>query len=78
VLPHHSRHGRFPIVAGNNGGTKKTLTDMASGKFLGLDSIIVEFYKFLWPVFGAEYLSMLQGAIERGSLLLGVTEGLTS
>jgi hypothetical protein len=51
---------------------------MASGKFLGLDSIIVEFYKFLWPVFGAEYLSMLQGAIERGSLLLGVTEGLTS
>ena len=42
---------------------EKTLVD--AGKFPRPDNIIVKFYKFLWPLFGTEYLSMLQGAIER-------------
>jgi hypothetical protein len=54
----------------------QALTDMASGKSPGPDGITVELYKCMWPVFGEEYLKMIQEALARNALLPGVTEGL--
>jgi hypothetical protein len=62
-----------PIAMGE---LQKALANMAFGKSPGPDGITVEFYRSLWPVFGEEYLAMLQTAISRGSLPHGVTEGL--
>jgi hypothetical protein len=54
----------------------KALGEMVNGKLPSLDGMITELFKALWPTIGEEYLRMLQDSIARGSLLLGVTEGL--
>jgi hypothetical protein len=53
----------------------KALKEMVRQKAPGPDGVLTEFYQALWPVIGQEYWIMLQGAIERGSLSLGVTDG---
>jgi hypothetical protein len=58
------------------GELQKALVDMAPGKSLGPDGIIVELYKCIWSIIGEEYLLMLQLAIERGALPTRVIEGL--
>lgn len=52
------------------------LAKMAMEKLLGSDSVLVEFYKCLWPTIGPEYHKMLYDAISCSSFPKGVNEGL--
>jgi hypothetical protein len=54
----------------------EAITAMARNKSPGPDGVLTEFFKVMWLVIGAEYLSMIQGAISNGLLPTGVTAGM--
>ena len=53
-----------------------TLKEMAPSKAPSLDGVTTELYKYLWPIIGPDYLSMLENALTQGKFHHGITEGL--
>jgi hypothetical protein len=56
----------------------RALNALAANKAPRPDGVVTEFFKVMWPCIGQEYHTMLMGAIERGTLPEGMTEGLIS
>jgi hypothetical protein len=49
---------------------------MAKGHSPGPDGVLTEFYCKFWNTIGADFIIMIQHAIEVGNLLAGMTSGL--
>ena len=54
----------------------EALSALANSKSSGLDGIVAEVFKALWPTIGQDYLYMIQKAIIEGSLPKSVTTGM--
>jgi hypothetical protein len=62
-----------PLTANKLGQAAKSLT---KDKTPGIDGNNVEFYSSFWPLIGDEFTEMVNLALDRGSLVPGMTQGL--
>lgn len=54
------------------------MKELANGKAPGLDGVTPEFFKAFWSTIGADYLAMIQQAIQEGAFPSSVVKGLIS
>lgn len=66
---------KVPISMGE---LQTALSQMASGKSPGKDSVITEFYKLYWQLIGNDYLKMISDAISNNRLPPGMNYGVLS
>jgi hypothetical protein len=52
------------------------LMEMRTGKSLGPDGIVLEFYRKFWDLLGEDYLQMINSSLQSGRFPPGVTQGM--
>jgi hypothetical protein len=73
LSPEMKRRLRAPIQLGE---LKAAIDNMCTGKSLGPDGIVLEFYREFWQLIGEEYLRMVQLSILNERFPLSVTTGM--
>jgi hypothetical protein len=64
---------RAPLQLGE---LQAALEAMSTGKSLGPDGIVLEFFKEMWSLIGVEFLGMIQTSLQDGKFPPGMTRGM--